>query len=220
MKLTISPGNSKIGRIPNVSFLPVVTCANNVPCREKCYACGSVTAYAKSVIPAWGQNTMLYVLQPAKFWSELHAWFDVRRAMGRPQYFRWFVGGDIPDFRTGEAALFVDNMVGLAALNPQTIFRSWTKRTSAMERYLELRGRGHSVKNLQIGWSVWPGHIPEVSSEYSFHNISLGIYKPKVKIVDPVADRLSRGARTCPGGCSNCKLCWGTKRVKVIFNEH
>ena len=55
-----------------------------------------------------------------------------------------------------EAAEFVDRMATLAFENPQTLFRSWTKRISAMERYLELRNR-HGIfgapPNLQIGWS-------------------------------------------------------------------
>ena len=37
-KISISPGNQKMGFIPSVSLPPVVTCAHGCTCAKKCYA--------------------------------------------------------------------------------------------------------------------------------------------------------------------------------------
>lgn len=93
MRLTISKKNSKIGKIPNISFPPGATCTPGVPCyRQGCYA-ERLYKRLPSVRIAWSDNLQLYKADPDRFFHELGRWLWENR----PERFRLFVGGDFPD---------------------------------------------------------------------------------------------------------------------------
>ena len=216
MKLHISDGNSKLGKIPNFSMLPLLTCPADVPCAKVCYALNSCTAW-NNVVPAWADNTMHWKHRPQRFWGDMHAWFDKRRKNGGPKYFRWFVGGDIPSLE------FLRGMIELANVNPQTQFRSFTKNACAMSMYMTERRHGRVDRNLRIGFSAWPWWHYDDTYRFHIHHADIGFFNPESnENRDEGMDYLMEGARTCPGSCKNCKYCWttSTKPVRVIFNEH
>jgi hypothetical protein len=120
MELKISRGNSKIGRVPNLSLLPLETCVPDPPCRDKCYALNCHRMYPK-VRSAWQTNLNLWRTDPSDFERQLSAFLDKRR----PEMFRFHVGGDIPD----PSYSLMLQRVALAF--PETSFLCFTRRTWA-----------------------------------------------------------------------------------------
>lgn len=134
LRLRISDGNSKLGRIPNVSFPPIISCREDAPCTEKCYALKSYKMY-QNVRTAWGENYKLWEKDMNQFFSELDAYLRWKQ----PRLFRFFVAGDIPNQD------FVDEM---AVLPSSTKYLTFTKRYD-----LEYGVLGD---NHQIILSTWP----------------------------------------------------------------
>ena len=89
-KISISPGNAKMGYIPSVSLPPVVTCANGCKCANKCYAAKLCRIYP-SVRKAYQRN--LDILNG----NDLEYWHQVNQAVKMTKYFRFHVSGDIVD---------------------------------------------------------------------------------------------------------------------------
>jgi len=116
MKLHISPGNRKIGRCPNISLPPVISCPVGISCAVYCYAQGLYQAYKQTKI-AWHENFELWKNDPGQFFTELEAFLRKKH----PQYFRYHIGGDIPDAR------YLDMMIYLARLFPYIRFLDFTK---------------------------------------------------------------------------------------------
>ena len=89
MKISISAGNRKMGAIPSVSLVPIVTCPAGVPCAKKCYAC-RLCRIRKTVSDAYERNYDILIKNPAAYWAQVKAAAMVTR------YFRFHVAGDIP----------------------------------------------------------------------------------------------------------------------------
>ena len=93
MKTRISDGNSKVGRIPNISLTPGRTCSAEA-CRTclagGCYAMKSYRMYP-SVRRSWDANTDLAINDLATMERELTAYFG---SMVAPRFFRIHVAGD------------------------------------------------------------------------------------------------------------------------------
>ena len=196
MKLTISPGNSKLGKIPNISLTPIVSCRPGVPCAKKCYALKAFRMYPNTV-KAWNGNLEAYKENSEAYFYQIHKWLTKKE----PEYFRWHVGGDIPDEQ------YWYSMIQMARVHPMVKFLVFTK-------YYEL-DFSYVPDNMSVVLSMWPGYkLPELGTS--------GSILPRAWCQDKTEDRIPVGAIECPGHCDTCGACWGLakKKLDVVFNLH
>jgi hypothetical protein len=197
-KLCLSKGNTKIGKIPNISFTPIVSCASGIPCANgKCYALQSFIQYP-AVRDAWRGNLKYWTDDPKAFIEDLVAGLTKFRAL---PYFRWFVGGDMPDM------FFLAQMCKVAKLFPDTKFLAYTKKYELVNEYFDAQVK---PDNLQIVMSAWP-NVPFDNR----HALPVAYYHS----VDNIDTRIDHDLFVCTGKCDKCKHCWDTNDG-VIFEEH
>ena len=132
----VSCGNTKLGKIANISLMPVTTCLPNAECAKHCYAKRALMYPSTKV--AWNANTELYFKEPIRYFADLSTWLNKKR----PPYFRWHVGGDCPD------KAYVRKVVNLALMHPETKFLMFTKQLDMVT--------GLGAPNLNIILSMWP----------------------------------------------------------------
>lgn len=199
MKVSISYANQKMGRIPSISFPPVVTCADGVPCARKCYAL-RMSRLHKNVRDAWQGNLDAWRENPEIVRANIMA------AAFTSSVFRYFVGGDIPD-----AAFFV-LMVEIARAVPSCRFLAFTKKYKIVNKYISERGA--LPENLTVIFSAWGvGMLPE-----NPHNL------PESAVIFR-GEQPPQGAKICGGNCAACLCegvaCWSIKKgEKIHFYEH
>lgn len=199
MKTRISEGNSKVGRIPNISLTPGRTCSAEA-CRtcltHGCYAMKSYRMYP-SVRRSWDANTDLAINDLATMARELTAYFG---SMVAPRFFRLHVAGD---FVSRE---YAQMWARVAASAPSTNFLAFTKQWD-MIRGIDF------PSNFSLVLSSWPGcDIPaDLRQKYS------------VAWLDDGTDgRVPADAMECPGNCETCGACWGLAKrgIDVRFAKH
>jgi hypothetical protein len=199
MKVSISPGNVKMGAIPSVSLPPVITCPHGAPCAKKCYA-AKLCRLRPSVRNAYQNNLDILNADPAEYWRQ------VRFAVSMSRYFRFHVAGDIPD-----DIYFVD-MVITAKQNPATQILAFTKQYDIVNRYLDVFGS--LPENLHIVFSEW-GDGWNVPNPHGLPTSAV-IFKG----TEPRDDW-----KICGGNCTECVCrgvdCWELKNGETIaFYEH
>lgn len=197
--ITISKGNSKLGDIPSVSLPAIKTCGN-VPCKKKCYA-KRLAARRANVGMSWEKNWNVLMSDPDTYWREVEASIKMSR------FFRFHVGGDIPDVG------YLQHMFSVARRNKHCKILCFTKKYDLVNGYLSAGAR--KPANLLLVFSVWPGyecknphHLPEAH----------------VRMRDGTTTAPSN-ASECGGNCAECGLtdsgCWVLKKGQsVVFNEH
>lgn len=197
-KVSISPGNRKMGFIPSVSLPPVVTCAAGCKCAKKCYAAKMCRIYP-SVREAYNRN--LEILQN----NDTEYWWQVDQAIRMAKYFRFHVSGDIVD------AHYFNWMVTVAEMNGNTQILAFTKQYDIVNAYLDIVG--YLPENLHIIFSEWPG-MPMNNP----HNLPVAhvVFKGETP-----ADNW----KLCGGNCSDCACrgvgCWELKNGEhIAFYEH
>lgn len=198
MKTKISNGNSKVGRIPNLSLTPGRSCSPEA-CKTclsgGCYAMKSYRQY-KNVRAAWDTNTELALNDLATMERDLTAYFG---SMVAPRFFRLHVGGD---FISRE---YAEMWARVAAAAPSTNFLAFTKQWDHV-RGIEFPG------NFSLVLSAWPGtEIPaDLRERYS------------VAWLDDGSEEIPASAMECPGNCETCGACWGLSRmgIDVRFRKH
>ena len=200
MEIRISKGNSKIGRMLNISLPPGVSCLQKDKTPSLCFYSG---CYAKqsfiqypSVRDAWVKNWWLWKSDPIKYFGELCQVISKTKDV---KFFRWHVGGDIPN------QSYYDKTVQVAELFPDVQFLAFTKKY-----HLDF---GERPKNLVIVLSVWPGiELPDDSQGLPFAWLSEDERR------DPGQMYVK-----CPGSCEDCQhKCWTLldKDVHVVFDKH
>ena len=144
LSIKISPANSKLGRIPNISTIPVKDCTNCDLCKKDCYALKAWKQYP-AVRNAWKTNSKAFRNDPATAFADLHAYISKKK----PKFFRIHVAGDFLN------QLHVAGYAKLAYDNPDTKFLAFTKCHDLS--YSDI------PDNLQIVISMWPGMpIPDI----------------------------------------------------------
>ena len=138
-KVTISNGNSKIGKTINISMPPIEACGKNLPCFKQCYALKSYRQYP-NVRKAWGGNYEMYKNHPEEFWNQIRTFLNKTKR----KYFRWHVAGDILD------QVYLDTMIDIAAEFPDIKFKVATKR-------YDLIYPMETPVNFFLWFSTWPG---------------------------------------------------------------
>lgn len=197
-KLSISPGNRKMGAIPSVSLPPIITCPAGCPCVKKCYAAKLCRIYP-SVRKAYEKNLNILNSNPVEYWRQ------VELAITTTKYFRYHVSGDIPNVQ------YLANMVVLAEKHPSTHMLAFTKKYNLVNEFIN--NISEIPKNLHIIFSEWD-NLPTPNP----HNLPTAAVifkgtepKPNWKI--------------CGGNCAECACqgvgCWELKQGETIaFYEH
>lgn len=197
-KLSISPGNSKMGYIPSVSLPPVITCAAGCKCAKKCYAAKLCRIYP-TVKAAYQRN--LNILN-----NDINEYFtQVKAAARMSTYFRYHVSGDIP------TAEYFRHMITAALDLPNTRFLAFTKQYHIINDYLN--NGGTIPNNLKIIFSAWDG-MPMNNAH------GLPVAHVIFKGTAPADDW-----KICGGNCSECACrgvgCWELKNGEnIAFYEH
>lgn len=138
IQISISEGNKKIGKTPNVSLPPLITCADDAPCRKDCYANNHAYRLYKNTRAAWDRNWELWQTKSGDYWVQIQDYLNYRK----PEYFRWHTGGEIPDQR------YAQMIATIAALNPSTCFLVYTTTDFLNDVY---------YNNLKVIRSQWIG---------------------------------------------------------------
>ena len=208
--VTITRGNTKIGRTLNVSLPPEKTCNHNMPCYKEnvCYALRSCYNLYKGVRSAWDSNWKALVTnRPAYFMA-------IEQALDRSnlKFFRWHVGGDIPD------ADYLRHMVVVAQNHKDVIFWATTKKydlARLVRNERRIAGQGCKFPaNFNLVLSAWPGVPLHPSTKTNWPTA----WMLDTKNPDP---RIPSDAHHCDGGCDVCGLCAALKPGQsVVFEKH
>ena len=197
-KLSISPGNKKMGAIPSVSLPPIITCPKGAPCAAKCYANKLCRIYT-NVRKAYQNNLDLLGEDWGSYWDQ------VRNAARLHRYFRFHVSGDIPN------AGYFKEIVITAKQCSGTEFLVFTKQYEIVNNYISVFG--NLPANLHVIFSEWGTQKPT-----NPHNLPTAavIFKGETP-----ADNW----KICGGNCQDCACrgvgCWELKNGETIaFYEH
>jgi hypothetical protein len=207
----LSKGNSKMGRVWNISLPPVTACPKGVPCADKCYARKAYRQYP-ATRAAWDHNLEFARSDCPGFHESIRE--QLRAARKLPTFFRWHVSGDIL------SEDYLDEMMETAAEFPGVKFLAFTKQHHLVAFVAEMaRDNGPSFvtvansmpQNLTIVFSAWPNH--PIHNPHGF---------PVAWCQDGTEDRVPETALSCPGNCEACGMCWELPKLgrDVTFDIH
>lgn len=190
VKICISGGNRKIGRVMNVSLMPVMTCSNCSECKFLCYDIKACLQYPSTVIDARMRNTILAKKKREKFFSLIDEKMSRRR---KNKYFRWHVAGDILDLD------YFERMVAIARNHPDFKIWTYTKNYKTVNTYCEKYGKESIPTNFVIMFSEWDGM--QLVNPFNFP-----IFTCKLKAGNKNRSVDSfKSMHKCPGNCDICK---------------
>lgn len=197
-ELAISDGNRKIGRVMNVSLMPLVTCGpacrgfldergpadpdDVCDCPFYCYDVKACLQYV-NVLDARCRNTALLCTDRDEYFRRIDERMNRRR---KNKFFRWHVAGEIPDLD------YLARMIENARRHPDFTIWTYTKRYDIVNEYCRQYGRESIPENLSIMFSEWKGK--KIVNPYHF---------PVFRCVMPGEEK-PRCYR-CPGNCDACK---------------
>lgn len=141
--IRISPKNSKLGKIPNISLIPVKDCGDCDHCMADCYALKAWRQYP-AVRKAWKANSDGFRQDIGAAMVPIYEYLEKKS----PKFFRIHVAGD---FLSQE---HVDAWIGCAEAFENTKFLAFTKMDLDFSAIPD---------NLTIIYSQWPGR--EISSD-------------------------------------------------------
>lgn len=200
-KVKISPGNTKLGTIPNVSLIPVADCGNCDSCKDSCYALKAWKMYPE-VRKMWRGNSKAFRENSFIAIQDVQDYF-ISRKKNLPRFFRIHVGGDF----LGQT--HVDAWCALARTWKEVKFLAFTKM-----HHLDY---SRVPENMQVVLSMFP-----TMEEPQAGNSQM----PKAWVMKDRAGNLETrvpdGAIECPGNCETCAMCWhlGTLKRDVVFDLH
>ena len=181
IKMAISTGNRKIGRVMNVSLPPIITCANCAQCKHYCYDVKACMQYPNTVVDARARNLAILTLDRDEYFSRID------KAMSRRhtnKFFRWHVSGEIVDLD------YFDRMVNNARRHPDFTIWTYTKNYRIVNEWIDKNGT--LPNNLHIMFSEWRG-LPMDNP----HGM------PEFRVVFK-GEQAPRG-HYCPSNCDVCK---------------
>ena len=182
IKMCISAGNRKIGRVMNVSLPPILTCANCSGCLHLCYDIKACIQYA-SCLDARIRNLAILQLDRAEYFRRIEQAISRRRTN---KYFRWHVAGDIIDID------YFDHMVRIAREHADFVFWTYTKNYGVVNAWVAEHGLENIPANLSVMFSEWRG-MP-MDNPYGFAEFRV-VFK----------DEERPQGFYCPGNCDVCK---------------
>ena len=188
---SISTGNVKIGRVINVSLAPILTCGPACKhCLHFCYDIKACLQYP-NVLLARARNTALALYDRQNYFDQIEKAIARRRTNF---YFRWHVGGDIPDYN------YFDNMARIAAKYPHFKFWTYTKQYRIVNSWI--KNNGPLPANLCVMFSQWKvknsdGSITAVPFQNPYN---LPVFTVRFAEEEKPANMFK-----CPGNCDICK---------------
>lgn len=206
--ISFSGGNIKMGAIPSVSLLPIVTCPGACleTCAGKCYA-AKIAALRPAVRDAYARNTIWAIMDLPAYMAAVATYTRALR------FFRWHVSGDIPAGKLGRD--YFAGMVDIARNNPKCEYLAFTKNAAIVNSYIAQNGGTADAipSNLKIIFSNW------------------GAFKLSNPYALPVSEVIFSGEgpadawKVCGGNCYECACrgvgCWEIKSGETIaFYEH
>ena len=202
--VSISSGNTKMGKVASVSLLPILTCPArcNGTCGDKCYA-KKLPILRPSVMKAYARNTAIARLAPNAFFKA------VKLAMSKAEYFRFHVSGDIPNDE------YLRKVVRACLDFPKCEVLMFTKRFEMVNRQIE--SAGPLPENLHCLFSGWTNLFP---TEGGFNPYKL----PETTVYAKDED-IQPEWTPCGGNCLDCAIhdggCWAAKPGDTIaFKIH
>ena len=190
IKMCISKGNRKIGRVMNVSLPPIVSCGNCKECKFLCYDIKACLQYPNTVIDARVRNWAVLKKNRDLYFETIDKAISRRRTN---KFFRWHVAGDIID------ADYFDNMVRIARRHPDFVFWTYTKMYGIVNSWIDENGA--IPANLHIMFSEWDG-MPMINP----HGMPVFSCKLKGGNKNRTAESFAAMYK-CPGNCDICKAC-------------
>lgn len=188
IKMCISKGNRKIGRVMNVSLPPVLACSNCSECKHFCYDIKACLQYPDTVINARMRNYVILMNDRERYFREIDNAMTRRR---KNKFFRWHVAGDIID------ADYFAHMVEIARRHPDFVCWTYTKVYHIVNEWIH--DNGPLPENLHVMFSEWDGM--EMDNPYN-----MPVFTCKLKAGNknhPV--EYFNGLHKCPGNCDICK---------------
>lgn len=188
LKPCVSNGNTKIGRVLNVSLMPVMTCGNCSHCMGYCYDVKACVRFADTVIGARMRNTVLLMRDRDRYFNYIIGKCSRRR---KNKFFRWHVAGDIVDID------YLDRMCAIARMFPDFKFWTYTKMYDIVNEYVRTHGGYRAIaipSNLSIMFSEWSG--VEMPNPYGFPTFSCRLASEHDKVMT---------GYHCTGNCDVCK---------------
>lgn len=231
-KVSISPGNSKMGSVPSVSLPAVVTC-RKCDCQTKCYAKRMEQRW-KNVADAYKNNLEILQEDPDLYWRQVEASVMMSR------FFRFHVSGDIPDRN------YFERMVEIARRNPHCEILCFTKKYDIVNNFIKDNGYEEHVVGYRysalsefIGFDMSKSFDARTAAgialPQNFHIIFSGWVRlemdnpfnlPEAHVRSRCGTTTARpDAIECPGNCTECATtdggCWVLgPGQQVVFNEH
>lgn len=196
-QISISNGNSKMGKISSFSLPAVTTCNPKAPCFAKCYALRMTKrGDRKTVKDAYERNYDLLQKDPESVFTQLKAHlFTVR-------FFRFHVSGDFYSYE------YFVRVMDLARECNWVRFLAFTKQYGIVNRYIE---EGNEIpENFKILFSGW-GTDWIIDNPYNFP-VAQVLFKKQVPGPD---------WNICGGNCTECNCrgigCWNLKKGETVY---
>ena len=190
LKVCISKGNRKIGKVMNVSLMPILTCHNCKECKKLCYDIKACLQYSNTVLPARVKNTVLAKYDRDRFFDEIDKACSRRRLH---KYFRWHVAGDILDMD------YFERMLDICRNHPDFKFWTYTKYYTIVNMYCDKYGKNAIPENFSIMFSEWDG-MP-LDNPYNFPVFSCKLKDGNKNRTESEFNSMYK----CPGNCDICK---------------
>ncbi len=181
----VAPRNTRYGKVPNVSLIPVKDCGNNSRyCSAKCYGVRNFRMY-EATREAWTANSKQFRNDPVSACNQVEETLRLRRKV--PSMFRVHVAGDFLN------QSHLDAWLKLASRFPETKFLAYTKMDT-----IDFSKR---PSNFEIIASQWP-NAPFLIIKGVTRNAWIG-NDPR-KPIDAFKCRFDVDRTTC----DICKFCW------------
>lgn len=193
IQICISNGNRKIGRVLNVSLMPMLTCGNCSGCSRYCYDIKACLQYPDTVIDARMRNTILVQRDMVLYFHLIDERMSHRRTN---KFFRWHVAGEIIGRK------YLEHMIELALKHSDFVIWTYTKMYDVVNDYVRDHGGDRLAAipgNLHIMFSKWDG-MP-MHNPYGFPVFACRL---KAGNVDTPAAWFKHAFK-CPGNCDYCK---------------
>ncbi len=193
----LSKGNTKLGKIMNVSLPPVKSCQPDLPCFRDCYAMQSYRQYPNTRT-AWNHNFDAFLADPRGYFDDIIAQLQASNTTK----FRWHVAGDIP------CNMYLTGIKRVARELPQIYFLVYTKNYNLRLSRLP--------RNLRLVLSAWPGlDLPAKADNMPIAWLSHDARLDSVRYSKRKHMHCSDKCETCDVDCFT-----GDNTFDVIFDLH
>lgn len=196
MKVSISSGNTKMGKIPSINLPPIKACGNCSKCAKHCYAMKAYKMY-ENTRNAYDRNFKIAQEDRHNYFDQIYRFLSKSKS----KVFRWHVSGDILDIN------YFQNMLLLAYAFPEKTFLVFTKMHKIVNKY---RSQTQDLPdNLKIFYSMWLDE--KIDNPYGM-STARTVNKGETNKYDGFI---------CEGNCEQCMACFESKPgSKVIFEMH